>query len=284
MSKLHKGIISGLCLVLPFWLLLAWALSGCVSMPEITPEQASMHRAEEATQATCYQAQQMMSGQMWGALAKVPDEDRAMAMMLMANQLNTQQMLAVATGKSLDPCSGDSNFHDVEIAYLKAQGQLVGQYIDAAKWGVGLGLGYAAWNSTVNALADAGGTYYSASENAKLNVNSQNKDSWNTAGRDVTTSGDHNLVNNNDDCIDCDQDKSEEGEPEVRSDCSVDADCLEGSECVDNRCVEPGQEPTSDFDIEACLDNPPGGVNSYGTPMYNAYTSCKSFWQTGSPY
>jgi len=268
-------------------------MTGCVSLPEITPEQASMTRSELATKSTCYQSQQMMSGQMWGALGQIPEGERAMAVMMMANQQNNAQMLAVATGKSLDPCSGDSNFHDVEIAYLNAQTNLIGQYIDGAKWGVGLGLGYAAWNTTVHALADAGGTFYSASQNAKLNVNSQNKDSWNTAGNDVVTSGDHNLVNNNNDAIDSYNGDNPEGEvfdeefsTESRriQTCETSEDCLEDWSCVDKVCIEnPSTDPVEpvepEFSIEECLARPPFGLNEFGTPLFSPNCSCKSKWQ-----
>ena len=270
-------------------------LTGCVSMPEITPEQAAMSRVEATSKAACYQSQQMMSGQMWGAVSKVPDKDRAMAMMLMANQLNTQQMMAVATGRSMDPCGGDSNFHDVEIQYLKSQTELTGEYLKFARWGVGMGLGYLAVDSIVDSLADAGTITYAATDNAKINVDSQNQGSQNVVGRDYQNNGDNNLVNNNFDDINSDEEKIEEAEGDFgiqNEACNTDSDCPQGSYCsgsvtnpVETQnstgvCVPLEVEEPEEFDIAECIANPPAGYSDSGTPLYAPGLSCKSYWQS----
>ncbi len=227
-------------------------LAGCAI--EVTPptiEQVKMQRYTDEVRDHCYSS--IQAGLIADAtlMAKVPEESRTMVVMLKQQGEFSKQMLAMATGASLDPCAGGTNLYDVQIAELKAKQDMAGKYIDGtlglAKWVVG---GY-----TVAAILDrAGGTTYSAVGGSTIDVHSKNQGSYNekVSGN---ISGSNNPVTStkvdNRTCTDCDTD----------------------SPVFDNDNASIQVEP---FDLQQCLASPPGGWES-GHPMYHEGCSCKSF-------
>jgi len=257
-------------------------IAGCVTRHAPTLEEAQVQSQMSQSKTECYRMQANMAANLFSTLAQLPEEDRALALLMLQQQNASKELVAVATGHSLDPCGGGSNIFDVEIADLNAQTKLAGHYIDLGKFAVGTTAAVIATDSIVDAIAGsaaATGINIAASDNAKVNYQSQNKDAFQTAGNDISTTGTNNITNNNDDCIDCDQDRST-GEAGIEGgECKVDADCVNNGMCVEGQCIPSEVDPS----FEQCMSNPPGGwKGNSSTPMWNSECSCHSHFITKS--
>jgi len=236
------------------WLALLTGLlmMGCAI--EVTPptaDQVKMQTHTEEVRMTCYQAIQAGLIADANLMANVPAESRTMVVLLNQQGEFSKQMLSLATGRSLDPCAGGTNYYDVQVAELKAKGDMAGRYIDGtlglAKWVVG---GY-----TVAAILDrAGGDVYTATGGSTIDMYSKNQGSFN---KDISgsISGSNNPVT------------------QTTVDNRVCTDCEDDS-IVDNDNASIQVVPP--FDLDACLADPPNGWDS-GHPMYAPGCSCQSF-------
>jgi len=231
---------------------LAIALTGCsIKRTPPTQEEVTVHNNLVTSRAACYAAQGVSSAELWKALSAIPKEDRALAILMVQQSEAGKALLAVATGRTYDPCGGGTNIFDVEIAEMEATAEMYGSYLDTAKWGLGLGLGYLAVDSIMDAVSGSV-VNYAVSENGKVNVNSQNSGSMNAVTGDFINEGSNNPVNNSYDNIDND------------SDDGIDTGIMSTDP------VDP------EFTEQQCIDNPPAGYSDAGTPLFSPGCSCNS--------
>jgi hypothetical protein len=225
--------------------------------------------------ADCRQAVSRQASAEAIIISSLPIRDRMIAASQYLIQKNDIALIAAATGRTVDPCR-QTNLFDAQIAEVHEKTAQVkegtGIARTAVRWVVG-GL-------TINALADNIGSStvqsYAVSDNGKVNIHSQNSGSDNTVNGDYQNNGVNN--NSNSDCKDCD--KAEETATADKIACSTDADCGEGQICSEGFCVDgAGVDPVEpEFDLKACQDNPPYGLNAYGTPLWTNGCSCVSHY------
>ncbi len=184
--------------------IVVFLLSGCAKPHQPYPQEVDMHRMTEASKNICYQSNATLQAARSAVIQSVPESQRMMVAMIYLQQQANAEIVAAATGNSIDPCRS-TNMFDMEIAEVKANAALNGKWIDAAKWGIGLGATAFIAHDMFSALEGAGGVSYILSDNAKLNTNSQNSGSYNQVGGDLLNEGDNMPVNNNMDGYDRDK-------------------------------------------------------------------------------
>jgi hypothetical protein len=80
-------------------------------------------------------------------------------------------------------------------------------------------------------------------------------------------------------CVDCDSTENPDGSAGIEAiPCEVDDDCTEGNICHEGACVPGASIEPPDFDLKSCQDNPPYGLNAYGTPLWTNGCSCVSHY------
>jgi hypothetical protein len=264
MKKLVPTTLSLLC---------CYCLISCAPH-EPTNLEITANQDVEKSVANCQDAQAKIAASEVDIINAIPADKREMIALLYLNNKNTVSVVAAATGHSMDPCR-QSNLFDAQIAEVKEKTKQIkegtGIVRTAVPWVVG-GL-------TVNALADKAGQglvqNFSATDNGKINLDSQNSGSNNAVGHDYQNNGVNN--NTNSDCKDCDKSEDSAGIEKIK--CSIDADCAEGQVCSDGFCVDGASTDPPKFDLKACQDDPPFGLNQYGTPLWTNGCSCLSHSQ-----
>ena len=188
---------------------------GCSATP-ITPSQERIQIAQETTEIACYNQMIDHDVAMMEALVNVPKNQIAFVVMMLEQQENSKEMMALATGRTYNPCAAGSSVFDVQIAELKEKNQYAtsatASALSIGKWIVG---GWAV--STIIDKATGDAYNYVASDNAKVNVGSQNTGSYNTAsGKDsnVNTQADGTVYNNNEE-KNIDSDRTTEESEEI---------------------------------------------------------------------
>lgn len=215
-------------------------MMGCeAKVPELTTAHSTLALKDAEVLGSCYEALAKTEAAKAANIASLPLESRGMVIMLDQQGAFAKAMVALATGRSMNPCAGVSTIYDVQIQALKTSGQKSGQVLDATKWIAGIGL--TAWG--VNSLVDAlgSGTSYVLSGDSELNQSSKNTGSFNTAGGDVNTTVSTEIIS------------PEEGE-----------------------VGETGALPEGT--LAECLADPPGGYSSSGTALYTSSLSCNSYY------
>ncbi|RLC88480.1 MAG: hypothetical protein DRJ03_02415 [Chloroflexi bacterium] len=228
--------------------------AGCAKVTPPTPEMIQAQAHTDMVKQTCYETFLEKSVADAQVLAGIPDESKVMVILLKQQGDFSKSMMSLATGNSLDPCSGGSNLYDVQIAELKAQAVIAAKYIDGslglAKWVVG-GV------TMAHVLDDLGGVAYNLSGGSKMNVNSQNTGSYNEHVGGNIESGGTTVTDNSENCDGCET-------PSFGSVASMGAD--EEAE------IQPVET------VADCMTNPPGGVSGAGKPMYNSTYSCETYF------
>ena len=150
----------------PIYLIIVLLLSSCVSMPEPTEQHVKMQEAASSASVACYQKAAAVEARAAAMLQNIPADQRMFLVMMSQQSENNKAMMAMATGRTYDPCSAGTNYNDVAVQLVRSQGELSQSYISAAKWLGGMGLGYLAIDSIVDgvgATLNAGGDIISGS-------------------------------------------------------------------------------------------------------------------------
>ena len=219
-----------------------------------TDQEIQAHNSTETSSQICYDTLRNSEMADVRIISSLPVTERGQLATIYLMQKNTVDLVAAATGHNPDPCKR-TNLFDEQIAETKEKNKtasnLGGKVLGSVPWIVG-GL-------TVNALADKAGetavNNYQVSDNARVNVDSQNQGNGNSVGNDLNLSG------NNQPCNDCDTTTTEQLEPENP----------EG----------PEPEGGPDVELELCKAEPPAGHNSSGDPLFSPNCSCISHFING---
>lgn len=200
-------------------------MAGCAATP-ITPSQERIQIAMEQAEVACYEQQTDHDIAIMEAMSNVPKDQVAFVVMMMQMSEANKEAMAMATGKSYNPCNSSTSAFDVQVAELKYKNDYAsnatGSLLNLGKWAVG---GWAVSELMNKASGDA--YNYIASGQGKNVIASQNTGSYNTAsGKEssvITSSENTHYENKDENCKDCD--KAEESE--------------EGEEIVDGVCIGP---------------------------------------------
>jgi len=218
------------------------------------------HQQVESSKTKCYEVQIYKEQKLVNSLAAIPPDQRMMVLMMNQQGEFSKQMLAIATGRSLDPCTG-TNLFDAQIAEVHEKNLTVrdstGKVIGVVPWIVG-GL-------TISALADNAGESVVNSYNSGSEVNSDSKNagSYNSVSGDAAIDTSNTITSSVDNSVD-------------NSDNSDNSDNCKEGECDDGAGTtgDPSTDPV--FDLSSCLANPPAGHSSSGTPLWTSGCSCGS--------
>ena len=248
-------------------------IGGCTvkhTPPTIVEERIEAKKAD--SRVACYQALAMREQATAMAMSGVP-ADQKIFLVLMKQQGDTAKtMLALATKQTLDECGEGTNVNDVLIAEMRSNTELQKQWLSAGKWAIGLGAGAWIAHDFIGALDSGGDVITSLSGGSKLNQNSQNTGSFNTAGNDVVTSAGTNI-----------NDQSAKAYGDGDAGIAVDESCPSG-DCEDGVDGD-GIAGIESTEQELCIKNPPGGFSPNGTPMWSDTLSCKTRWPlVAEPY
>jgi hypothetical protein len=260
-----------------------------------TQLEITAHEKVENSVSSCYKAQEAKNTALATMISSVPKKDRTLITLLALNQQNSKELVAAATGKYNDPCKQTNLFDYLSqevVSKNKATADLSGKVIGLGKWVVG-GL---ALNSALDKVGSSVINSYAASDNAKINVHSQNPNSGNTVAGDYINQGNSDIDNST--CDNCDGSGETDAVCKVDSDCEeglicsegvctdgagidsvckVDSDCEEGLICSEEGvCTEGASTDPPEFDLHSCLTDPPAGWGISNIPLYNPHCSCTS--------
>ena len=139
----------------------ALIMAGCGATP-LTTEQTTLHNNMEITKRSCYQGMAVVEAQRMKALGSIPKDQLALVLVLTQVQEQNKAMMAMATGKSYDPCGSGANAFDVQIAEIEHKNRSLGRTIDLGQWIAG------AWAATevIDSIAGVGAMTLSGNGNS----------------------------------------------------------------------------------------------------------------------
>jgi hypothetical protein len=160
-----KNVLSWLTIMLA-----GISLAGCSATP-LTQEQVDLQSKSIDAQVACYERLQAQDGRIATMLARVPEDQIALVMVLQSMQENNKALMAIATGNEYNPCSTGTTAFDVQIAEVQSKNAAASSITSSAfglgKWIVG---GY-----TIGAVADKiSGDTITATGGSEINQNAKN--------------------------------------------------------------------------------------------------------------
>jgi len=234
-------------------------LAGC-SAHEVTQNEIAVQHDIDSAKNSCYNMLAQRDLALTKMLTNVPKEQVALVLVLTQMQENNKQMMAIATGHSADPCGGQTNVFDAQIAEVQAKNSALrsigGNVVTLGQWGLG------AW--TINKAIDGMGDHINGNvtnNNIDGQNNTLNHDSFKTASQNDIKGDGNSLTGGdiNNHTTDC-----------------PDGDCG-GEEGTEGDVGTQGTGDEASTGLLQCIQNPPAGYRSSDSiPLYTPSCSCKS--------